>query len=131
MTRLPAYLSLCLTIAGCGGASAPFTAPTTVAAASQVRVLLDVMVAVPAANGCNTGSNAQEFMAEAGTSMTVEATGAAAMAPSVVVYGPDWATQLIGTTTSGPGSQTLSTTAVETGPHRVSVCATNSVGGPM
>ena len=126
--------ALALTTTGCGGGealrSALPAAPTPVApAAVQDRVLLDVMVMVPGGDGCNIGSNPAEFVGEAGAMVTIEVTGPAAMTPSIVVYGPDWATQLIGSTTSGPGMQTLTTTPAQSGPHHVGVCAVNSVGG--
>jgi len=80
-------------------------------------------------NGCNIGSTPEEFAGEAGAMVTLEVTGPATMNPSIVVYGPDWATQLTGPVTSGPGTQTLTTTPAQNGPHHVGVCAVNSVGG--
>jgi hypothetical protein len=86
---------------------------------------------VPGVGGCNGTSDPQEFAGQAGTTVTVESTGDAAMAPAIVVYAPDWATQLYGPITSGPGMQTLTVKPTENGPHKVAVCATNSVGGMM
>ena len=122
-----------LMLLGCGGNGAPFVAPTTptgiAVPAAQLRMLLDVTVMVRGGDGCNVGSNPQEFTGEAGTTVTIEATGPAAMTPSIVVFAPDWATQLTGSRTSGPGTQTLTTTPPDSGTHRVEVCAINSVGG--
>jgi hypothetical protein len=118
---------------GCGGSgpSTP-TGPTVTTPPSQVRVLLDVRrVDVPGGQGCNISSNPQEFMGRAGTMVTIEVNGPLAMTPSITVYAPDFATQLRGTLTSGPGIQTMVTTTTENGPYRVNVCATNSVGGPV
>jgi hypothetical protein len=120
---------------GCGGGgdtSATPTGPTTTTPPTpQVRVLLDVSVDVPGVQGCNVSSNPQEFTGQAGTTVTIEVTGSSAMTPSITVYAPDFATQLMGTTTSGPGMQTMTTTPTENGPHRVNVCASNSVGGSV
>ena len=116
---------------GCGGTSTTPTAPTTTTPAAQVRVLLDITVDVPGGDGCNVSSTPQEFTGQAGTAVTIEVTGPSGMTPAIIVYAPDYATQLTGTTASGPGTQTLTTTPTENGPHRVGVCATNSVGGSI
>ena len=85
-----------LLLTGCGGSSSP-TVPTSV-------VLLDTTLTLVQGVTCNTGYVGTEFTGVAGKSVSISATGAASLTPLFIVYAPDFATQLGGSSSSGAGA---------------------------
>jgi hypothetical protein len=109
--------------AGCGGSSSP-TGPTT-------RILLDTTVTLVQGVTCNTGYVGAEFTGTAGTTVSISATGAAGLAPLFTLYAPDFATQLGGSSPSGPGAASLTLALAQSGLHHLSVCDLNGTAGTL
>jgi hypothetical protein len=111
-----------LHLAGCG--STPPTGPTPV-------VLLDTTVTLAAGANCNVGYAGAEFTGVAGTTVAISATGAASLAPLFILYAPDFATQLAGSSSRGAGAASLTFALIQTGVHHLSICDVNGVAGTL
>jgi hypothetical protein len=123
-------LAVCVAIAiaqllltGCNGSTPP-TAPTSV-------VLLDTTLTLVQGVTCNTGYVGTEFTGVTGTRVSISATGAANLTPLFVVYAPDFATQLGGSSPSGAGAAALTLALTQSGLHHLSVCDLNGVAGTV
>ena len=111
-----------LHVTACG--SAPPTAPTPV-------VLLDTTVNVMQGVSCNVGYVGAEFNGAAGKAITISATGAASQTPLFILYAPDFATQLAGSSPTGVGAAALTFVLTQPGLHHLSICDVNGVAGAL
>lgn len=111
-----------LHITGCGSASP--TGPTPV-------VLLDATVTLMQGTTCNVGYVGAEFNGVTGKTIAISATGAASLTPLFVLYSPDFATQLAGSSPSGAGAASLTFVLTQSGLHHLSVCDVNGVAGAL
>jgi hypothetical protein len=123
----PASVSVAIVIAalyltGCGSASP--TEPTPV-------VLLDTTVALIQGVTCNIGYVGAEFAGVAGKTVAISATGAANLTPLFILYAPDFATQLSGSSSSGAGAASLTFAVTQSGLHHLSICDVNGVAGTL
>ena len=112
-----------LLLTGCSGSTSP-TVPTPV-------VLLDTTLTLVQGVTCNTGYVGAEFTGVAGKSVSISATGAANLTPLFIVYAPDFATQLAGSSSSGAGAASLTLALTQSGLHHLSVCDLNGVAGTV
>jgi hypothetical protein len=111
-----------LDLTGCGSASP--TGPTPV-------VLLDTTVTLVQGVTCNLGYVGAEFTGAAGKTVAISATGSASLTPLFILYAPDFATQLAGSSSRGAGSASLTFTLTQSGLHHLSVCDVNGVAGAL
>lgn len=123
----PACARLVMVIAGlyltaCGGS--PPSGPTPV-------VLLDTTVTLAQGMNCNTGYAGAEFTGVAGRTVKISAAGAASLTPIFILYGPDFATQLAGSSPSGAGAASLTFALTQSGLHHLSICDVNGVAGTL
>ena len=123
----PACAGLVMVIAGlhltgCGSKSP--TAPTPV-------VLLDTTVTLVQGVTCSIGYAGAEFTGAAGKTVTISTTGAASLTPLFILYAPDFATQLGGSSSSGAGAASLTFALTQPGLHHLSICDANGVGGAL
>ena len=112
-----------LLLPACSGSTSPIV-PTPV-------VLLDTTVSLVQGVTCNTGYVGTEFTGVAGKTVSISATGAANLTPLFIVYAPDFATQLAGSSSSGAGAASLTLALTQSGLHHVSVCDLNGVAGTV
>jgi hypothetical protein len=117
-----ALVSGALYLTGCG--STPPNGPTPV-------VLLDTMVTLAQGVNCNVGYVGAEFTGTAGTTVAIAATGAASLTPLFLLYAPDFATQLGGSSSSGAGAASLTFTLTQSGLHHLSICEVNGIAGTL
>jgi hypothetical protein len=111
---------LCLGLTGCGGTSAP----TPV-------VLLDTTVTLTQGVTCNVGYVGAEFTGMAGRSVAISAAGGPGLTPLFILYAPDFATQLAGSSPSGAGAAALTITLTQSGLHHLSICDVQGAAGPL
>jgi hypothetical protein len=111
-----------LYLAGCGGTSP--NGPTPV-------VLLDTTVTLAQGVNCNVGYVGAEFAGAAGKTVAISATGAPNLTPLFLLYAPDFATQLGGSSPGGPGSAALTFTLTQSGLHHLSICDVNGIAGML
>jgi hypothetical protein len=111
-----------LYLTGCG--STPPTGPTPV-------VLLDTTLTLAQGVNCNIGYVGAEFTGVAGKTVAISATGAASLTPLFLLYAPDFATQLGGSSSSGAGAASLTFALTQSGLHHLSVCDLNGVAGTL
>ena len=112
-----------LYLTGCGGSTPPI-GPTPV-------VLLDTTVTLAQGVNCITNYFGLEFTGVAGKAVAISASGAASLTPFFVLYAPDFATQLGGSTSSGAGAAALTFTLTQSGLHHLAVCEVNGVAGTL
>jgi hypothetical protein len=124
-----AYVRACLLIViaglpltGCGSASPAGPTPVT---------LLDTTVTLMQGVTCNIGYVGAEFAGEAGKTVAIAATGAANLTPLFILYAPDFATQLSGSSSSGAGAASLTFALTQSGLHHLSICDVNGVAGAL
>jgi hypothetical protein len=111
-----------LSFTGCGSASP--TPPTPV-------VLLDTTVTLVQGVNCNVGYVGAEFTGVAGKTVAISATGGASLTPLFILYAPDFATQLAGSSSSGAGAASLTFALTQSGLHHLSICDVNGVAGAL
>ena len=128
-TRRFAPASMCVLIAiaafhltGCGSSAPAEPTPLT---------LLDTTVTLLQGVTCNVGYVGAEFTGVAGKTVAIAATGAANLTPLFILYAPDFATQLSGSSPSGPGAASLTFALTQSGLHHLSVCDMNGVAGTL
>jgi hypothetical protein len=80
---------------------------------------------------CNIGYVGAEFNGVTGKTIAISATGAASLTPLFVLYSPDFATQLAGSSPSGAGAASLTFVLTQSGLHHLSVCDVNGVAGAL
>lgn len=123
----PASVCLVLLVAGiqlsgCGSSSPAGPTPVT---------LLDTTVTLVQGVTCNIGYVGAEFNGVAGTTVAIAATGAANLTPLFILYAPDFATQLSGSSSSGAGAASLTLALTQSGLHHLSICDVNGVAGTL
>lgn len=121
----PACACLAMVIAGLhltGCGSTPPAGPTPV-------VLLDTNLTMVQGITCNIGYAGAEFTGVIGKTVTISATGPASLTPLFILYAPDFATQLAGSSSSGAGAASLTFALTQSGLHHLSVCDVNGVAG--
>ena len=111
-----------LHLTGCGSTSP--SGPTPV-------VLLDTTVTLVQGVTCNVGYVGAEFTGVAGKTVAISATGGASLTPLFILYAPDFATQLAGSSSSGAGAASLTFALTQSGLHHLSVCDINGVAGAL
>jgi hypothetical protein len=111
-----------LHLTGCGSTSP--AAPTPV-------VLLDTTVTLVQGVTCNVGYVGAEFTGAAGKTVAISATGATNLTPLFILYAPDFATQLSGSSPSGAGAASLTFPLTQSGLHHLSICDVNGVAGTL
>jgi len=128
-SRRLALSGACLLIAigglhliGCG--SRPPNGPTPV-------TLLDTTVTLAQGVNCNVGYVGAEFTGIAGKTVDISATGAANLTPVFILYAPDFAVQLAGSSSSGAGAASLTFAIAQSGVHHLSICDVNGVAGTL
>ena len=124
---VPACACLVMVIAGLhltGCGSTPPTGPTPV-------VLLDTTVTLVQGVTCTIGYVGAEFTGVAGKTVAISATGAASLTPLFILYAPDFATQLAGSSSSGAGAASLTFALTQSGLHHLSLCDVNGVAGAL
>jgi hypothetical protein len=94
-------------------------------------VLLDTTVTLAQGVTCNIGYVGTEFTGMAGQTVAISATGAASLTPLFILYAPDFATQLAGSSPSGAGSASLTFALTQSGLHHLSVCDLNGAAGML
>jgi hypothetical protein len=105
------------------GSSAP-TQPTPV-------LLLETTVSLAPGVRCNVGYVGAEFTGVSGKTVAITATGGASLTPLFILYAPDFATQLAGSSPSGAGAASLTFALTQSGVHHLSICDVNGVGGVL
>ena len=111
-----------LDLTGCGSTSPTGPAPV---------VLLDTTVTVAQGVTCNVGYAGAEFTGVAGKTVAISATGAASLTPLFILYAPDFATQLAGSSSTGAGAASLTFALTQSGLHHLSICDVNGVAGAL
>jgi hypothetical protein len=111
-----------LHVTGCGSASP--AGPTPV-------VLLDTTVTLLQGVTCNIGYVGAEFTGVAGKTVAITAAGAANLTPLFILYAPDFASQLSGSSASGAGAASLTFALTQSGLHHLSICDVNGVAGML
>jgi hypothetical protein len=111
-----------LFLTGCGSTSP--TAPTPV-------TLLDTTVTLTQGVTCNVGYVGAEFTGTTGKTVAIAANGAANLTPLFILYAPDFATQLSGSSSNGAGAASLTFTLTQSGLHHLSICDVNGVAGTL
>jgi hypothetical protein len=94
-------------------------------------VLLDTTMTLAQGVTCNIGYVGTEFTGVAGRTVVISATGAASLTPLLILYAPDFATQLAGSSSSGAGSASLTFALTQSGLHHLSVCDLNGAAGTL
>ena len=117
-----ACLVMALVLTGCGS-PAP-VGPTPV-------VLLDTTVTLTAGMNCAVGYVGAEFTGNAGTLVTISATGDASLAPLFVLYAPDFTTQIGVSSSPSAGTASLTSAVVQSGVHHLSICNVNGNAGTL
>jgi hypothetical protein len=112
-----AVLIIAFLLSACGGNKS--TAPTAV-------TLLDATVALVAGQNCNIGGMSRDFSGTANTRVTVMV-AASGLNLTVVLYSPDFTTQIAAAT--GSGSATINQSLTLTGTHHVTFCEVNGLAG--
>ncbi len=118
-----AIMAAALNLAGCSSSSSP-AAPAPV-------TLLDTTVTLAQGVTCNVGYVGAEFAGVAGKTVAISATGGANLTPLFILYSPDFATQLSGSSSIGPGAASLTFVLTQTGLHHLSVCDVNGTAGVL
>jgi hypothetical protein len=111
-----------LLLTGCGSTSP--SRPTPV-------VLLDTTVTLVQGVTCNVGYVGAEFTGVAGKTVAISATGGASLTPLFILYAPDFATQLAGSSPGGAGAAALTFALTQSGLHHLSICDVNGVAGAL
>jgi hypothetical protein len=111
-----------LHLTGCGSTSP--TGPTPV-------VLLDTTVTLAQGVPCNVGYVGAEFTGVAGKTVAISATGTASLMPLFILYAPDFATQLAGSSSTGAGAASLTFALTQSGLHHLSICDVNGAAGAL
>lgn len=112
-------------LTGCGGGSSP-SAPSS----AVVTTLVDTSVTLPVGATCQTSGQSLDFSSESGKTIAITVTGSAGTNLVIILYAPDFATQLATGGLNGT-TGTLSFTLFETGTHHLTVCDANGVGGAV
>jgi hypothetical protein len=123
----PAWVRVVMAIAGLqlmGCSSASPTGPAPV-------VLLDTTVTLTQGVTCNVGYVGAEFNGVAGTTVAITANGAASLMPLFILYAPDYATQLAGSSPNGAGAASMTFALTQSGLYHLSVCEVNGVAGAL
>lgn len=111
-----------LCLAGCGSTTP--NGPTPV-------VLLDTTVTLTQGVTCNVGYVGAEFTGTAGRTVAISAAGAPSLTPLFILYAPDFATQLAGSSSSGAGAASLTIALTQSGLHHLSICDLQGAAGPL
>ena len=111
-----------LLLPGCGSTSPAAPTPVT---------LLDTTVTLTQGVTCNVGYVGAEFTGASGKTVAISASGAATLTPLIILYAPDFATQLSGSSSSGAGAASLTFTLTQSGLHHLSICDVNGVAGTL
>src|SRR5262245_24572906 len=111
-----------LAFVGCGGLPTEPTPP--------VQVLLSSTLAIPAGTSCSTGGASANFAPTGGKAVTINAQGSGGVNPAIVLYAPDFATQLA-TVSGTAGRATMNYTFPQSGSYHITVCDQNGIGGSV
>ena len=109
-------------LTGCGSSSPAGPTPAT---------LLDTTVTLVQGVTCNIGYVGAEFNGVAGTTVAISAAGAANLTPLFILYAPDFATQLSGSSSNGAGAASLTCALTQSGLYHLSICDVNGVAGTL
>jgi len=94
-------------------------------------VLLDTTVTLMQGVTCNIGYAGAQFNGATGKTIAISATGAGSLTPLFILYAPDFATQLAGSSPSGAGAASLTFVLTQSGLHHLSICDVNGVAGAL
>jgi hypothetical protein len=111
-----------LHLAACGSTSTPGPTPLP---------LLDTTVTLTQGVTCNIGYVGLDFPGVAGKTVAISGTGAANLTPLLVLYAPDFATQLSESSSKGAGSASFTFALTQSGLHHLAVCDVNGAAGAL
>jgi hypothetical protein len=117
-----AMVAAALYLAGCGSTTPNGPTPF---------VLLDTTVTLAQGVPCNVGYVGAEFTGMSGRSVAISATGAPSLTPLFILYAPDFATQLAGSSSSGAGAASVTVALTQSGLHHLSICDLKGVAGTL